>query len=230
MNKTRILALPVLVLAALLTLTACTPEGPGESAVPAPGGTDAVEETGAPEESAPAETETAQPSQDPEDPENMTVGDRNDTLTFLIEGTEETVDAVRHTSWMGYAMTYDPARFTLTEGEDGVDYYLAETVEGRPNVYIAVSLVEGLTAEETVEGLRLQQDIQEEGETVALGANRYAATYLRWAQGAGSNDQVTEFYVTEQNGAVFLIEVGNFVDGQEGYGARLRAMLDTLTF
>lgn len=230
MDRVRRLPLLALLLAVLLTLTACTPKGPEESTTPTPGETGGVETTGTPEQSAPVETETAEPSEDPEDPENVTVGDRNDTLTFLIEGVEETVDAVRHTSWMGYAMTYDPEYFTLTEGDDGTDRYQAEAVEGRPNVYVAVSLVEGLTAEETVEGLRLQKDIQEEGETVALGANRYAATYLRWAEGAGSNDQVTEFYVTEQNGAIFLIETGNFVDGEEGFGARIQAMLNTLTF
>lgn len=226
-QTTRFMALILLL---TLMLAACSPGPPGESTTPDPNATETMTETSGPETSEPGQTDSPEITEDPEDPENLTVGDRDDTLTFTIEGVEETVDAVRHTSWLGYGMTYDPATFTLTEEEDGTDRYQAEAVEGRPDVYVSVCVVEDMTAEEMVEKIRQQHDIQEEGETVSLGANRYAATYLRWAEGAGSNDQVIEYYVTDQNGTIFLVEVGNFVDGTEGFGARMQAMLDTLTF
>ena len=230
MKRRRTARFAALVLLLTLVLAACTPGQPEESTTPDPNATETMAETNGPETEEPGQTEPPEITEDPEDPENLTVGDRADTLTFTIEGVEETVEAMRHTSWLGYAMTYDPAILTLTEGEDGTDQYTAEAVEGRPNVYVSICVVENMTAEETVEGIRLQEDIQKEGETVSLGANRYAATYLRWAEGAESNDRVTEYYVTEQNGTIFLVEVGNFVEGEEGFGARMQAMLNTLTF
>lgn len=224
----------LLALLLALPLTACSGKetAQNESQTPEESTTIPVEtEAGTqPDDSpAPEETLSAEETVDPEDPENVAVGDREENLTMVVEGIEETVPAVRHSSWMGYAMTYDPAMFTLIEREDG-DLYLGEQVEGRPNVYISISMVDGLTDEEAVEGLRLQNGIEAESVTVALGQHDYAATYLRWAEGAGSNDATVEFYVSEQNGTLFLIEVGNFVDGQEGFGARMNAMLATLTF
>ncbi len=235
MTRTKPALLTALLLALVLALplAACSPKGPEESDPPpqtesVPPVVEPTTDPGPDESGLPVESPDPEGG-DPEDPDNVAVGERDDTLTFIIEGVEETVPAVRHTSWMGYAMTYDPERFTLNE-DDGGDIYLAEPQEGLPNVYLSVSIVDGLTAEETVEGLRLQADIQEEGQTVSLGANRYAATRLSWAAGSAGADAVTEYYVTEQNGTVFLIELGNFVEGQEGYGSRLSAMLDTLTF
>lgn len=231
MNQRRA-ALSVLALLLLASLAACSPKAPEGSE---PVETPTVQPTGTPAppaeptQSAPPPTDTPDPAEDPEDPDNMAVGERDTTLTVVVEGVEEIVPAVRHTSWLGYAITYDPAMFTLNE-DDGGDVYLAEMVEGRPNVYLSVSTLDGLTADEAVESLREMNDIEAEGQTVSLGANRYAAAYLKWSGGAGGNDPVSEFYVTEQNGTVFLVELGNFVDGLEGYGARLDAMLATITF
>lgn len=230
MTRTKPALLLALALSLLLalSLSACRPRDAEESTPPPQ--TDSVspdvQPTGDTDE--PAQSPDPDP-EDPDDPYNVAVGDRDTTMTVILEGEEETVPAIRHTSWMGYAMTYDPEWFTLTE-EDGGDYYLAETVEGRPNVYVAVSIVDGLSAEETVEGLRTQLELEEEGRVLAFGAHDYAATCLHYAAGAGGNDATTEFYVTEQNGTVFLVELGCFVDGTEGFGARLSAMLATMTF
>ena len=108
-------------------------------------------------------------------------------------------------------------------------YYLDEYVEGRPIVAI---YVDRITADMNGESLAMQYEekIGAEGKTIPLGAHDYAATYLREAEGAGSNDAVVEYYITEQNGTVFRIRVCNFVDGQEGFGARMSAMLNTITF
>ncbi len=232
----KVVSILVLTLLLCLSLVGCGPWKPVEDQVseqpvhsPSPSQVQGGEEPGQ-QTNQGGDVETKQPEDiDPEDPENVTVGDREATLTMVVEGIAETIPAVRHTSWMGYAMTYDPQRFTMAE-DGSSDIYLAEVVEGRPNVYISVSVVDGLTAEEAVEGLREQNNIDAQGEIVAFGANRYAATYLRRTTGAGSNDAVVEFYVTEQNGTIFLVEVGYFVDGVEGFGARLAAMLDTITF
>lgn len=234
MRKKMTVLLAVLLAA---TLVSCSGKNAGTGDTPAPdeSATVPAETTPGMEQNngqeTPGETMgTGSPDEtDPEDPENVMLGDREDTLTVTVEGKEQAVPAIRHTSWMGYAMTYDPALLKLFEREDG-DVYFGEWVEGRPNVYISVSLLDGLTAEEAVEGLRRQNNITEEGETVAVGRHSYAATYLRMSEGAGSNDAVVEFYVTEQNDTVFLIEVGNFVDGEAEFGAPMRAMLDTVTF
>ena len=44
------------------------------------------------------------------------------------------------------------------------------------------------------------------------------------------NDEIVEYYITEQNGTIFVVALGYFVGAEEGYGARLHAMLDTMTF
>lgn len=225
-----------LMLLLCFSLVSCTPREPAEGQdsgqsveSPSPSQVQGEEEPGQ-HDNHDGTVETKDPEDiDPEDPENVTVGDREATLTMVVEGIAETIPAVRHTSWMGYAMTYDPEIFTLKEDDAG-DIYLAEIVEGRPNVCISVSVVDGLTVEEAVEGLRQQNNIDGQGEIVAFGANSYAATYLRRATGVGGNDGVVEFYVTEQNGTVFLVEVSCFVDGVEEFEPRLDAMLATITF
>ena len=78
--------------------------------------------------------------------------------------------------------------------------------------------------------LRIQQNIEDEGTTVSVGAHSYAATYLRYAAGTEDNDEIVEYYITEQNGTIFVVALGYFVGAEEGYGARLHAMLDTMTF
>lgn len=221
----------------MLSLVGCADGMPTEEVASSPVVSSNVEQ---PENTIPVEDNTpeivptASPvTDDPDDPENVAQGDRADTLTMVIEGQEEIVEAVRHTSWLGYAMTYDPALFVQTEetGEDCESdiYRLDESVDGRPEVAIYMDRMNTVQSlEDLVE--QYEKEIGTDGKTVALGQHGYAAIYLRQADGMGSNDAITEYYFTEQNAAVFRIRVCNFADGEEGYGARMNAMLSTLTF
>lgn len=208
----------LLALLLMFSLSSCF-KPDGEADTPAPGPTES--------ETPPADDPPAEPSDDPDD---LSVGESSDTLTIILEGETQTVPAARYNSWLGYSMTYDRETFTLNLVDTLSNSYMAEVVEGRPNVYLAISILEDLTFDEAVEGMRLQRGIEEDAVTVAIGRHAYAASYLRYAAGTESNDEVVEYYLTEQNDTIFLIALGNFVGGEEGFGARLHAMLDTITF
>ena len=128
-----------------------------------------------------------------DDPGDMT-GDQDTTLTVEIEGETETIPGIRHNSVLGYAVTYDPERFALNIVDEYAESYMADIVEGQPNVYLAVSVIEDeldeLTFDDVVEGMRIQQNIEDEGTTVSVGAHSYAATYLRYAAGTEDNDEI----------------------------------------
>ena len=233
MKKQTLALLLALIFALSLGLTACTKSDAGPADTPGSSGSAEPSQSFPPETETPPEetpggsTETPAPTDEPGD---VSVGDDAAELTVVIEGETLTIAGSRHNSWLGYSMIYDPAVFTFNQVDETADSYMAEVVEGRPNVYLSVSVIEDLTFDETVEGMRIQKGIEEEDETASIGAHRYAATYLRYAAGAGANDEVVEYYITEQNGTIFLVALGNFVDGQEDFGARLHAMLDTMTF
>lgn len=233
MRKRTAALITAFVLSLSLGLTACTKQGdepvpePSQSVSPAPGPSD----SNAPEDTAPAESGSGTDAAD--DPGDLT-GDQDTTLTVEIEGQTQTIPGVRHNSVLGYAVTYDPERFALNLVDEYSESYMAERTEGTPNVYLAVSVMENeldeLTFDQVVEGMRLQQNIESEGETVSVGAHSYAATYLRYAAGTEDGDEIVEYYITEQNGTIFVVALGYFVEAEEGYGSRLHAMLDTMTF
>ena len=212
-------------------ISACAKPDPAPPDEPVPSGTadpsqTPPAETGTPPAETNGGTESPASTDDPGD----VTGDEDATLTVVIEGESETIPGIRHNSWLGYAMTYDPELFTFNQVDETADSYMAEPEEGRPNVYLSVSVIEDLSFEETVEGMRLQKGIEDEGRTASIGAHSYAATQLSYAAGTGSSDEVVEYFITEQNGTVFVIALGCFVEGEEGFGARLNAMLDTMTF
>ena len=233
MKKRTVALVMALVLSLSLGLTACTnsddqpTQEPTQSLSPAPSPSDSA----APENTTPAESDSDTDATD--DPGDMT-GDQDTTLTVEIEGETETIPGIRHNSVLGYAVTYDPERFALNIVDEYAESYMADIVEGQPNVYLAVSVIEDeldeLTIDDVVEGMRIQQNIEDEGTTVSVGAHSYAATYLRYAAGTEDNDEIVEYYITEQNGTIFVVALGYFVGAEEGYGARLHAMLDTMTF
>lgn len=231
-NKRTVALMTALMLSLSAGLSACsradvTPsQEPSQSVAPGPDATGSLP----PEDDTPTQS---QPVEETDDPGEL-IGDREETLTVVIEGVTETIPAIRHNSVLGYAVTYDPALFSLNTVDQFSESYMAERTEGIPNVYLSVSVIEDeldeLTFDDVVEGMRTQKSIEEEAVTVAIGAHNYAASYLRYSAGDGAMDELTQYYITEQNGTIFVVALGCFNEGEEGFGARLHAMLDTMTF
>lgn len=201
----------------LLMLSACASTGAEVSGQPEPSGTvSQPEPTGTPE--------TA-PSDPPE------------TQTEPVE----TAQLVRFESQLGCSVAYDPALFTAEDHED--EYYkriTTFTVESvwEDDGFPLIVFVEPLDASSVedavnVECLRNLDEPHEVGvvnkpfrEEVTFGAGDYPAVRLPYNEIYA----VGEIYVTEQNGAVYKVEVSSYYQPPEDLLAQAYAILDSITF
>lgn len=148
-----------------------------------------------------------------------------------IEGNKETIDTEIFKSNFGYAISYDKNRFKFSNGE-GVDSFMAPNpdIKKYPNVFLAVSKIKDYSLDETINGLILQSGQDGVPELTKIGKGKYNAKKFSFKEGNKYNSRVVEYYATEKNKTVYLIEINYFVEAEEGYGERLHSMLDTFQF
>ena len=152
-------------------------------------------------------------------------------LTISLEGMEETFQAKYHNSKLGYRIAYDIERFTVTEEKDS-DSFIAQNPnpEIYPYVLINISRTLNTTKENSktmiLESLSEQyNDIRVE-EKIRIG--EYDGIQVSILTGNDWNSAIRNFYLVETNSSVYVIETQYFVEAAEGFGARIKAMLDTI--
>lgn len=153
-----------------------------------------------------------------------------DKNTVIVEGTSESIETEVKKSNFGYTITYDKNRFKFQNGE-GVDTFMAPNSDSSiyPNVFLSVAKIEGQSLDEIMKGLMLQAGQDGVWQNTTIGQGKYKAKKFTFREGNNYNSRVCEYYLTEKDKKVYLIEINYFVEAEEGYGARLHGMLGTFT-
>ncbi|MDF2513410.1 MAG: hypothetical protein K0S04_3276 [Herbinix sp.] len=146
-----------------------------------------------------------------------------------IEGTEETINGLWHTS-DGYKMMYDADRFEYSE-KDGADTFVAENPDPAiyPYVYVSIKQLENKSASDYVK--ELSDTISKNGlkseKTTDASIGNYKGTIIRAKAGSEWNSIIRNYYIIENGTSIYSIEAQYFLEAAEGYGARIQAMLNT---
>lgn len=157
----------------------------------------------------------------------------DETMTVLIEGVKEKVRGKRFKSNLGYEIVYDSEKFKR-ETQEKTDSFLAENSDPTiyPYNYINISRLEDTTAKKYSKELynRLLKDGLKKvsiTDNTEIGQDSLKSAMVSVQTGDKWDSVIRNYYVIERAGKVFLIETQFYLDAQEGYGARIKAMLDT---
>jgi hypothetical protein len=177
------------------------------------------------------------------------------TGTIKLEGMEETVNYKYFESSLGYRMAYDKDRFTVSSKYD-VDSFIAENPDPEiyPYVYIKISrlpisasyLIGTISGEFSTEKPKDSDwtEVYDENnnvigysspkkyeiaqqDTVKLGD--YEVEHYKVQEGTDWNSAIRNFYFIKKDQNIYRIETQYFLEAEEGYGARISAMLDTFS-
>ena len=146
------------------------------------------------------------------------------TSTITIEGQSEEVKVITHACKKGFTLSYYPDYVTKTETDDALSFKASSADMG---LEIASS---DLPADEAIKQIKTDNGITDEAKETTIGAASYTASQLTVKEGTSSDSLITNYYVVEHSGTVYVIKLAYTVAAEEGMGARLMAMLDTLTF
>jgi hypothetical protein len=147
------------------------------------------------------------------------------TSTITIEGQSEEVKVITHACKNGFKISYYPDYVTKTETDDALKFTATDSTT--MGLEIAKST---LSLDQALEQIKTDNDITDTAEETTIGAGSYAASQLTVTEGTSQASLITNYYVLEQGGTVYVIKLAYTVEAEEGMGARLMAMLDTLTF
>lgn len=142
---------------------------------------------------------------------------------------------VQYTSSLGFSAAYDPTLFAIDEPDDEsvkreqLAIKSLEEINGFP-VCFRVTFLDASNVEEGVDSLYRQMNLNHASEEVTFGSDHYAATRLTYDNHHTDSYAVGECYVTEQNGAVFNVEISSYYHPSDDLLAGVYAILDSLTF
>lgn len=161
------------------------------------------------------------------------ISETDETMTVRIEGTEERVQGKRYKSKQGYEIVYDSERFKR-ESQENTDSFLAENPDPTiyPYIYVNISRLEDTTVEEYSKELykRLSNEnngsvsiskLTEKGQDSSKDVQVTVQTGHNW------DSVIRKYRVIGEADKVFLIETQYYLEAEEGYGARIQAMVDT---
>lgn len=157
----------------------------------------------------------------------------DEAMTIRIEGTEERVQGKRYKSKQGYEIVYDSERFKR-ESQENTDSFLAVNPDPTiyPYIYVNISRLEDTTVEKYSK--ELYKRLSKEGHQSVTMSND-----TEKQQDSSKDAQVTvqtgynwdsvirKYRVIGEAGKIFLIETQYYLEAEEGYGARIQAMIDT---
>lgn len=152
--------------------------------------------------------------------------------TIELEGMKEDIKVKTHDSDLGYSMLYDVDRFTVAK-EHGADLYFTENPNPDiyPFVYINVIRVDDISLNDYIAQRKdaLTQHISnvEQFDKVTLG--KYEAVRLKAVAGSNWDSIIRNMYFLQDGDSILEIETQYFLEAEEGYGARISALLDTFT-
>lgn len=184
-----------------------------------------VPETASPQTS-PGET-SAEASEDGAAP---TGGDKKGTMgevytdTITIEGMAETVSYARVSGTFNYTMPMDVDRFEFVPTEEK-DYFVCALNE---HVWMAVEHFETAAPEEARKKLPEwpEEAIVSEND-ITLTENRYETKHVHVVYGTSPDSPVLDYYIVrDASGGCYLITHCYFLEGAEGWGARMTYMTE----
>lgn len=195
------------------------------------------------EEKADIHTETEDTNKDTkkDDLDNETDQDNQIVKMIVeIEGMQEEVNGLVYESELGYKMTYDIDRFTITTKEDN-DLYLFKSPD--PEIYPYITLNVGRIAKSSdvpAEGVGdigskpkvTMQELQPQpyfNDLKDVTINKYTAKHFT-GYVDDLNTRIVNTYWIERDDYFYYITTSYFADGEEGWGARMMAMINTITF
>ncbi len=161
-------------------------------------------------------------------------------LTIELEGMEEEINGKRFTSSLNYQIIYDVDRFQVDETEDGFDSFMADNPnpEIYPYVYLNIYRKDKTTWDKSITS---DSDSSEGSlwsslmignayylDEVSIGSHQ--AKHYHTSPGNQWNSIVKDYYIIEQGEYYYVLETQYFLEAAEGYGARMRAMMDTIEF
>jgi hypothetical protein len=160
--------------------------------------------------------------------------------TVTLEGMEEEVNYSTYQSDYGYQMDYDVDRFTVTS-ENGMDTFMAENLDPElyPYVFINVKKSEykGEKADLSIGDHNLSVFDEYSKQTLFTNAPKdnvklgdYDAIHFEVIDGDQWNSLVRHIYLIRFDKIYYVIETNYFLEASEGYGVRIKAMLDTIVF
>ncbi|HPU63337.1 MAG TPA: hypothetical protein PK304_04225 [Mobilitalea sp.] len=148
-------------------------------------------------------------------------------LAVEIEGITEEIEALSYTSPLGYRIIFDPERFNLSREKDGSDRFMAnnQDSDGYPDVYININILP-----ETLNSDTITTDGKDAAEYVGeVSIGSFTAGHYKFKSGNNWNSVIRDYYIFDEKDKNFIIECGYFLEAQEGYGARIEAMLKTIS-
>jgi hypothetical protein len=152
-------------------------------------------------------------------------------LTFEIEGNPEVVPVREYKSSLGYSILIDEERFTY---EAGKDHDLYSTVNPDksiyPDIYIKLAKANKADNPEYIEAAKqqLSEENIEIGVLSDIKLGDYDVIGFKSNYGTDYNSAIKNIYIIESEDAFYNIETQIFLEAEEGYGARIKALLDTI--
>lgn len=198
---------------------------------------DELQESDNPSDLSNPDGKTATPSNSPEPSEDVSTTFKG---TVTLEGMEEEVNYSTYQSDYGYQMDYDVDRFTVTS-ENGMDTFMAENLDPElyPYVFINITRSEykGEKTDLSIGDNNLSVYDEYSKQTLSTNAPKdnvklgdYDAIHFEVIDGDQWNSLVRHIYLIRFDKIYYVIETNYFLEASEGYGARIKAMLDTIVF
>ena len=153
-------------------------------------------------------------------------------LTIEIEGNKEVIPVRTYNSSLGYQIQMDEERFTY-EAREGVDIYTAINPDASvyPDIFIEITKTnksDQMNYTESLKQLLLEENPQtKELSDQKIGTYDVESFHLNF--GNEYNSAIKKVSVVETIAAYYTIETQYFLEAAEGYGARIKALLDTFT-
>lgn len=150
--------------------------------------------------------------------------------TIELEGMKEVIKVKTHDSDLGYIMLYDIERFTFAK-EDGADLYYTENPNPDiyPFVYINILRVDDVSIKDYLaqrkDALSQQISNVQQFDQVKVGSSE--AVMLKAVAGTDWNSVIRNMYFIQDGDSIIEIQTQYFLEAEEGYGARISALLDT---
>jgi hypothetical protein len=151
-------------------------------------------------------------------------------LVIEIEGNKEIVPVRKYSSSLGYQILMDEERFTY-DAKEGADIYTAATPDASvsPDIYIKITKTTKSDHIDYLGDLK-QQLLQENPQTKELSDQKIGAYDVKGFHlsfGNENNSAIKKVAVIETSAVYYTIETQYFLEAAEGYGARIKGLLDT---
>lgn len=156
-----------------------------------------------------------------------TEGETASDITENIENEGISSDEIMYESPLGYSLSYNPVKFTLTESE-GVETFICNEIDMM--VYIAVQKYSDMDVETVANGLVLQSGMDGvEIMNTSFGADDVEAKKVEIVMETGSVKQIQTFYAVALKEGTLLVEVLSFEGMPESIEQQLKEMLESFS-